>query len=120
MEVSARKLLAVMGFLATTSMYMSKLDLSIAIVAMVGESNSNGDSANTASSSYCGNISSVFEKDHNDNGDNFGKEARPLGEFDWDPKERGEILGSYYYGNALSQILAGWLAAKMGFKRVSE
>ena len=28
--------------------------------------------------------------------------------------------GTYYYGNCLPQVLAGWLATKYGFKRVKE
>merc|ERR1739844_887618 len=38
------------------------------------------------------------------------------GEFDWDSKEQGLILGSFFYGYVLTQIPGGFLAEKYGGK----
>lgn len=39
-------------------------------------------------------------------------------EFDWDSKQQGFILSSFFYGYILTQLLGGWLAAKLGGKKV--
>ena len=119
MTMDARHVLALMGFLSLASEYMSRLDLSIAIVAMVSGGNINNEgSSSTSFSTTSGtcridSANSTFEIDATSKVVMKGK-----GEFDWGPKARGDLLGVYYYGNALTQILAGWIAIKFGFKKV--
>ncbi len=123
--LGARHALAIMGFLASATMYMQKLDLSIAIVAMAGGGKGDGDE--NSGGSFChnnlnSNLSTLVLR--NDSTSSVTVTATSDGEvnqaeFDWTPLEKSELLASYYYGNVLSQILAGWLSAKFGFKRVS-
>ena len=40
------------------------------------------------------------------------------GDFEWSAKEQGQILGSLFYGNIISQIPAGILAEVMGGKHI--
>ena len=40
------------------------------------------------------------------------------GEFDWSSKEQGQLLGSLFYGNIISQIPAGILAEMFGGKLI--
>lgn len=40
------------------------------------------------------------------------------GEFLWNKKIQGIILGSFFWGYLLTQIPGGWLATKIGGKRV--
>lgn len=40
------------------------------------------------------------------------------GEFVWNKKTQGIILGSFFWGYLLTQIPGGWLATKIGGKRV--
>lgn len=45
---------------------------------------------------------------------NFQQEV----EFDWDSKTQGLVLGSFFYGYISTQLFGGWLAARIGGKRV--
>jgi len=38
------------------------------------------------------------------------------GEFNWDQKTQGLILGSFFYGYIVTQLLGGWLGARFGGK----
>lgn len=39
-------------------------------------------------------------------------------DFDWDSKQQGFILSSFFYGYILTQFAGGWLAAKYGGRRI--
>lgn len=39
-------------------------------------------------------------------------------EFDWDSKTQGLVLSSFFYGYISTQLLGGWLGARIGGKRV--
>ncbi|XP_067011646.2 sialin isoform X2 [Anabrus simplex] len=47
-----------------------------------------------------------------------GTKLEEPAEFDWDTKQQGLILGSYYYGYITTQLLGGWLAARIGGNRL--
>ncbi|CAK8672204.1 unnamed protein product [Clavelina lepadiformis] len=40
------------------------------------------------------------------------------GTFNWDSKQQGLLLGSYFYGYAAGNIPGGWMAGKYGFRKV--
>ena len=40
------------------------------------------------------------------------------GEFDWDEKTQGTILGAFFYGYIVTQLPGGWLAERVGGKRL--
>ncbi len=39
--------------------------------------------------------------------------------FDWNQKEKGVILGAFFYGYILTQVLGGFVATKYGANIVS-
>ncbi|XP_034940999.1 vesicular glutamate transporter 2.2-like [Chelonus insularis] len=44
--------------------------------------------------------------------------AEKEAEFDWDSKLQGVVLSSFFYGFVSTQLLSGWLSARVGGKRV--
>jgi ACS family sodium-dependent inorganic phosphate cotransporter-like MFS transporter 5 len=40
------------------------------------------------------------------------------GPFSWDKELQGVILGSFFWGYLLTQVLGGWLAGRYGGKRI--
>ena len=50
--------------------------------------------------------------------DDSDNDTRPgYGEFDWDKREQGLVMGSYYWSYTAAQIPAAWLATKYGFRQ---
>ncbi|XP_064103173.1 putative inorganic phosphate cotransporter [Macrobrachium nipponense] len=99
-----RHLLAFMGFLGFANVYAMRVNLSVAIVAMVN--NTAIPHANKSISEECefpGDNSTLPSKD---------------GEFVWDESEQGLILGSFFYGYVLTNFLGGRLGELIGGKIV--
>jgi hypothetical protein len=102
-EWGTRHSLAAMGFFGILNIYFSRIDLSIAIVAMVGREVVRKSNTNV---SLCSS---------DDNGPSNSSET-VIGEFDWGTGSKGDLLGSYYYGYIITQIAGAYLASKVGFK----
>ena len=83
-----------------------RINLSTAIVAMVGVERRGGTRAV--------NVSDVCpERGISDSDDRSDGDDRVLiGEFDWDKKQQGLLLGSYYWSYTAAQIPAAWLAKR--------
>ena len=103
-------MLAFLGFLGIVNVYLTRLNLSIAIVAMVTPESTPQPTANSSSEEYC-------QAPERQQGEEEATEG-VRGEFDWDPGVRGDLLASYYYGYIWTQIPGGWLTNRFGFKRV--
>jgi ACS family sodium-dependent inorganic phosphate cotransporter-like MFS transporter 5 len=103
MQLLWRYVLAWMGCLGIMNVYFCRINLSMAMVAMVGVE---GRAAAALNSSSCPGRGAVL-----------GQEGR-LGEFAWSKREQGLVTGSYYWSYAACQIPAAWLAARFGFRRV--
>lgn len=86
-----RYLVAIMSFLGFVNVYALRVNLSVALVAMVS------------------NTTIKLEN---------GTEYIQPPEFDWSPKLQGFILSSFFYGYIITQIPGGWLAAKYGGKNL--
>ncbi|XP_047130506.1 vesicular glutamate transporter 3 isoform X1 [Hydra vulgaris] len=86
-----RYLLAFLTFTGFVNVYTLRVNLSVAMVAMV----------------------SSLEKQF-PNGTHYTVPA----EFDWDSGLQGIILSSFFYGYIFTQIPGGWLAAKYGGKNL--
>ncbi len=97
-----------MGFFATMVVYFCRINLSIAIVKMVIR-----ESESSENYTIC-----PRNLENGDTGDDQGDSAELTGDFDWSPSQRGELLGCYYYGYILTQIVGAWLSNKIGFKVV--
>lgn len=99
----ARHSLAAMGFFGILNVYFSRIDLSIAIVAMVGREVVRKSNTNVSLCSYNGT-------------EDANNSESVQGEFDWGTGSKGDLLGSYYYGYIITQIAGAYLASKIGFK----
>ncbi|CAL4116671.1 unnamed protein product [Meganyctiphanes norvegica] len=99
-----RHTLALMGIMGVTCAYSMRVNLSIGIVAMVGKQNVSNDST---AMDVCpaGNSSS-------EDGD------AEEGEFNWDSKTQGWILGAFYWGYAITNVMGGRSAEYFGSRRV--
>ncbi|CAG0884828.1 unnamed protein product [Darwinula stevensoni] len=81
-----RYIVAVLAFLGFCNVYMLRVNLSIAIVAMT----------NNHTISLPDNSVAIVQ------------------DFDWDSKMRGIILSSFFYGYIMTQIPGGYLSARLG------
>ena len=88
MKILCRYVLAWMGALGIMNVYFCRINLSVAMVAMVGVTRHSN-----LSDSQCP--------------DRFDSEELDLvmtGEFEWDKKLQGLVMGSYYWGYAACQV----------------
>ncbi|XP_068082585.1 vesicular glutamate transporter 1 isoform X2 [Anabrus simplex] len=86
-----RYIVTLMALLGFFNVFALRVNVSVAIVAM------------TSTSSRTLENGTVVEE---------------LPEFNWDSKLQGLVLGSYFYGYITTQILGGWLAARVGGNRL--
>ncbi|XP_074656227.1 sialin-like isoform X5 [Tubulanus polymorphus] len=103
-SILKRHILCGMSFLGFFFVYCLRVNLSVALVAMV----------NLTAESHANETS---ECPHEIT-DNTTTPAPPTtqGEFNWTPEMQGIILGSFFYGYILTQIPGGWIAEKYGGK----
>ncbi|XP_071147741.1 sialin-like isoform X2 [Mytilus edulis] len=113
---SSRFALAVLGFFGFVNSYALLVNMSVAIVCMVNRTD-------TLVTKF--NKSLLNKDDFNDCVDFSGERnasdvpgTHRGGEFNWDTKVQGFILGGFFWGYLVSQIPAGWLATRFGGKRV--
>ncbi|XP_050396704.1 sialin isoform X1 [Patella vulgata] len=108
---SSRLGLAVLGFFGFVQLYALRVNMSVAIVCMVNhtavklmseKTNQSSDSVEASCAARLANTTSDIA-----DGDN-----------DWDKNIQGWVLGAFFWGYLVSQIPAGWLATKIGGKRV--
>ncbi|XP_065208516.1 sialin-like [Planococcus citri] len=85
-----RNVVALLAFLGFFNVYTLRVNLSVAIVAMTK------------------NYTVIA-----DNGT-----ITYMQDFPWDSKQRGNILGSFFYGYVLTQLAGGWLGTKIGGAKV--
>merc|ERR1719367_1786483 len=94
-----------MGFLGFANMYAMRVNLSVAIVAMVN---------NTAIATN----SSIIDNSTCPVAANSTEGPPPDGPFAWGAKEQGWILGAFFFGYVVTQLPGGRLAEKYGGKRL--
>lgn len=101
--LKARYILGLLGFFGFANVYAMRVNLSVAIVAMV---NNSAIVHNESISDVCqvsNGSAPVTPKD---------------GEFNWDEQTQGIVLGSFFYGYVLTQVPGGRLAELFGGKLV--
>ncbi|KAG0429863.1 hypothetical protein HPB47_023236 [Ixodes persulcatus] len=102
---AARYTLSIFLFCGFFMLYSLRVNLSVAIVAMV---NGTAVIGNTSSSRDCPALDgSVY---------NVTTDLENRGEFSWDENIQGMVLGSFFYGYVLTQIPGGRLAELLGAK----
>ncbi|XP_070553614.1 sialin-like isoform X2 [Ptychodera flava] len=100
--ILARHVLALMFFMGFMNLYSLRNNLNVSIVAMV---NTTGQPRQLYNESECLHEGEDFQV------------ADPLeqeGEFFWDSYHQGILLGAYYYGYALTQVVGGWMEKRIG------
>ncbi|XP_063878516.1 sialin-like isoform X2 [Scylla paramamosain] len=105
-KLGKRHDLILLLFLGFAGLYAMRVNLSVAIVAMVRarpESQSLRDTEDV-----CPNPEVASESKHNP----LKVESR--GEFDWDEQTQGMVLGGFFYGYLLTNYLGGRLADRFG------
>lgn len=111
--VTCRYSLAVCGLLGCIVSYAVRSNISVALVAMVKSSNCGGDGSNSSALSTCNRASSPGNHtlgctEHDDSS----------GEFDWNEELQGIILGGFFWGYAVPQLIGARLAEKFSAKNV--
>ncbi|KAK9887994.1 hypothetical protein WA026_000283 [Henosepilachna vigintioctopunctata] len=102
-RMKARHVLGILGFLGFANVYAMRVNLSVAIVAMV----------NQTQPTY----NNTFEHCPVPNTTNSTIPDKP-GEFAWSEETQGIVLGSFFYGYVCTQIPGGRLAEMFGGKLV--
>ncbi|XP_041979313.1 sialin [Aricia agestis] len=102
--IKCRTVLGVMGFLGFANVYAMRVNLSVAIVAMI---NSTTVPSNDSSLDVCPTSEPS----------NSTIPPKP-GDFNWTPEQQSIILGSFFYGYVLTQVPGGRIAEKFGGKLV--
>ncbi|KAJ8923064.1 hypothetical protein NQ315_001613 [Exocentrus adspersus] len=102
--LKARHILGIMGFLGFANVYAMRVNLSVAIVAMVNNTAIPHPSSNN-----------TFE--HCQAPNNTNSTVPSDGEFVWDEKTQGLVLGSFFYGSQggrLAELFGGKLVYGIG------
>ncbi|KAM7292521.1 putative inorganic phosphate cotransporter [Ixodes scapularis] len=102
--VQTRHVLALMGFLGFVNVYALRVNLSVALVAMVNH---------TAIST---NHTPTYAQECRPDGFNETTEKLQDGTFIWNEYQQGIALGAFFYGYVLTQIPGGRLAERIGAK----
>ncbi|XP_053950346.1 sialin isoform X2 [Anastrepha ludens] len=104
--LKSRHIFGLMGFLGFAVVYAMRVNLSVAIVAMVNQT-AIPQSNSTSVDDTC----PVPTPKNN---------TRPMkeGDFVWDEATQGLVLGSFFYGYVLTQVPGGRLAEVMGGKLI--
>ncbi|XP_030855776.1 sialin-like [Strongylocentrotus purpuratus] len=99
---STRYFVAVMACLGFASSYGSRVNMSVAIIAMANRSYSTDYSQNQSSTELCPQHGDLYSNE-------TGGRSKE-GEFPWDAHTQELILSAYYYGFVLLQVPAGILS----------
>ncbi|GAB1294473.1 Sialin [Apodemus speciosus] len=102
---SARYNLAILAFCGFFVLYALRVNLSVALVDMV---DSNTTLTGNRTSKECAEHSAPIKVHHNHTGKKY----------QWDAETQGWILGSFFYGYIITQIPGGYLASRVGGKRL--
>ncbi|XP_067665280.1 sialin-like [Haliotis asinina] len=102
-HMPARHVLAILAFLGCVNLFTLRVNLSVALVAMVNYTLVSNTSSSNDECGLQNNGSPALEAKN--------------GEFNWDEQLQGHVLGSFFYGYCLTQVLGGWLAELVGAKR---
>ncbi|XP_068220663.1 putative inorganic phosphate cotransporter isoform X1 [Palaemon carinicauda] len=103
----ARHTLVFLGFLGISCVYAMRVNLSVAIVAMV-KSQPKNNTNSSESSDVCRLPDGYDPSD----------DANIEGDFEWNEATQGMILGSFFYGYILTNVLGGWASERIGGKMV--
>ncbi|XP_076056045.1 sialin-like isoform X1 [Oratosquilla oratoria] len=116
-KIPARVSLGVLSMLGFINLYISRVNLSIIIVAMVRPASSNQSEAIASECKTEESPDSINNSVVTGNVTNI-KPTEVYGNFDWDDHIQGLILGSFFWGYAIFQVPGGRLAEMYGPKKI--
>lgn len=96
---SCRLVLLVMGFLGFVNVYCLRVNLSVALVAMVKQPYANISRNNSGN-----NSGTVLMSSESTGETALGKESTKGGEFNWDSNTQGTVLAAFFYGYLTTQV----------------
>jgi len=104
--------MAILAFFGFVFNYMLRINISVAIVAMVNQSETTShNESNVMQGVHCGNSYA-----NESVGPRHKIDAQ--GDFDWDEKTQALIIGSFFWGYILTQFPGGRLAELFGAKYI--
>uniref|UniRef100_A0A2P2HW34 Sialin-like n=1 Tax=Hirondellea gigas TaxID=1518452 RepID=A0A2P2HW34_9CRUS len=120
--IPARWIFTVLGSVGFMVVYGLKVNLSVAIMAMVNHTavaleSSHGDDHHGDSHAVTDGLNATVVVDDCDTGGSK-EEALMDGPFVWNENIQGVLLASYFYGYLLTQVAGGWVAEKFSAKHV--
>ncbi|XP_059171321.1 sialin-like [Physella acuta] len=101
--IPARYVLAAWSFLGFINMFTLRMDLNIALLAMVDNTNGSTKSSNGLAST----AATLVNVSTNDSG-----------KFHWSERNQDIVLSAFFYGYCSTQILGGYLSGKFGAKNI--
>ncbi|XP_035211568.1 putative inorganic phosphate cotransporter isoform X1 [Stegodyphus dumicola] len=107
----ARYALALLGFIGIFNVYAMRVNLSVALVAMVRKPHLPSELESEGTVIACRELVKPFSYTNTS-----AQDLPRKGEFDWDSNTQGLILGSFFYGYVATQIPGGIIAEKYGAK----
>ncbi|GFR09933.1 hypothetical protein TNCT_445971, partial [Trichonephila clavata] len=108
--VPKRVIFVILGFFGIFNVYALRVNLSVAMVAMVN--NTEAESRNT---SYAEDSC----PDLRNEGNEITVSKQTKGEqFNWDAKTQGMVMSSFFYAYFVTVLTGGYLAKKFGAKRI--
>ncbi|XP_071443018.1 sialin-like [Hetaerina americana] len=140
-RIKTRHVLAFLGFLGFANVYAMRVNLSVAIVAMANSTTNDSESNLGMKHSMYSVYSPLFHPSFHTLIEDYGNGSQPLdvcprkphsnmqsfielqddskgGEFPWDERTQGLILGSFFYGYVATQVPGGRLSELFGGRHV--
>ncbi|KAG8180929.1 hypothetical protein JTE90_013935 [Oedothorax gibbosus] len=103
-----RYIVVILGFLGMFNTYAMRVNLSVAMVAMV----------NTTSDSNKSRVSDECPAPSNANETHGGGAETKGDRYDWSPEMQGWVLSSFFYGYVVTVLAGGYMAERYGAARV--
>jgi len=95
---SCRLVLVFMGFLGFLNVYCLRVNLSIALVAMLNHTQHASQNYNE------NNAGDICVSNESTGATDFGREDKKGGEFNWDSHTQGTVLAAFFYGYITTQV----------------
>ncbi|GFR26658.1 hypothetical protein TNCT_299261 [Trichonephila clavata] len=108
--VPKRVIFVILGFFGMFNVHALRVNLSVAIVAMVNNTGTESGNASYVEDS-CPDLRNA------DNGVTIARQTKGE-QFNWDAQTKGMVISSFFYAYFITVLTGGYLAKKFGAKRV--